>query len=165
MCGKPASEVQLAQWAGEIGSDIPFFFSSGTAYCTGRGEMMRSLPPLPKGDLHIVKPSQGLSTPQVYSLLNTAALPQRDPVTALDSFLNGCASYFNDLEVPAFSVLPQLAELKSSLRSYGFSDVMMSGSGSAFFCVGNGIVPALPHVAIYQTNYLNRKEGSWFVRT
>ena len=25
-------------WSGDIGSDITFFFSSGTAYCTGRGD-------------------------------------------------------------------------------------------------------------------------------
>lgn len=35
----------LTAWAGEIGSDVPFFLSTGTAYCTGRGEIVKSLPP------------------------------------------------------------------------------------------------------------------------
>ncbi|KAK3025969.1 hypothetical protein RJ639_040943 [Escallonia herrerae] len=34
-----ASEKELQEWSGEIGSDIPFFFSRGAGYCTGRGEV------------------------------------------------------------------------------------------------------------------------------
>ncbi|KAK4408336.1 4-diphosphocytidyl-2-C-methyl-D-erythritol kinase, chloroplastic/chromoplastic [Sesamum angolense] len=33
-----ATEKELQEWSSEIGSDIPFFFSLGAAYCTGRGE-------------------------------------------------------------------------------------------------------------------------------
>lgn len=36
LAGRPASEGDLQQWAGEIGSDISVFFSLGAAYCTGR---------------------------------------------------------------------------------------------------------------------------------
>lgn len=34
-----ASEKDLQEWSSEIGSDVPFFFSEGAAYCTGRGEV------------------------------------------------------------------------------------------------------------------------------
>jgi 4-diphosphocytidyl-2-C-methyl-D-erythritol kinase len=34
--GRPASNAQLLEWAGAIGSDISVFFSQGAAYCTGR---------------------------------------------------------------------------------------------------------------------------------
>lgn len=37
--GGIASEDDLQEWSCEIGSDIPFFFSHGAAYCTGRGEV------------------------------------------------------------------------------------------------------------------------------
>lgn len=37
--GSVATEKELQQWSSEIGSDIPFFFSHGAAYCTGRGEV------------------------------------------------------------------------------------------------------------------------------
>lgn len=37
--GLVATEKELQEWSGEIGSDIPFFFSHGAAYCTGRGEV------------------------------------------------------------------------------------------------------------------------------
>lgn len=34
-----ATEEELQEWSSEIGSDVPFFFSQGAAYCTGRGEV------------------------------------------------------------------------------------------------------------------------------
>lgn len=34
-----ATEKELQEWSSEIGSDVPFFFSQGAAYCTGRGEV------------------------------------------------------------------------------------------------------------------------------
>lgn len=37
--GGAATEKELQEWSSEIGSDIPFFFSHGAAYCTGRGEV------------------------------------------------------------------------------------------------------------------------------
>lgn len=37
--GCAVSEKELQEWSSEIGSDIPFFFSQGAAYCTGRGEV------------------------------------------------------------------------------------------------------------------------------
>ena len=42
--GRPASIEQLQTWSAEIGSDIPFFFSEGTAHCLGRGEEVKSIP-------------------------------------------------------------------------------------------------------------------------
>lgn len=38
--GDLVAEKQLQTWSAEIGSDVPFFFSKGSAYCTGRGEVM-----------------------------------------------------------------------------------------------------------------------------
>lgn len=40
----PATPQQLQVWSAEIGSDVPFFFSLGTAYCTGRGEQVFNQP-------------------------------------------------------------------------------------------------------------------------
>jgi 4-diphosphocytidyl-2C-methyl-D-erythritol kinase len=39
MNGNIASEKELQAWSAEIGSDCPFFFSQGAAYCTSRGEV------------------------------------------------------------------------------------------------------------------------------
>ena len=36
LSGRPATDAQLQDWAGDIGSDISVFFSHGAAYCTSR---------------------------------------------------------------------------------------------------------------------------------
>jgi hypothetical protein len=49
----------LRTWSGDIGSDITFFFSTGTAYCTGRGEIVTPLAALPEWEdttVHVFKP-------------------------------------------------------------------------------------------------------------
>ena len=46
------------------------------------------------------------------------------------------ATYINDLETPAFAVMPMLQELRDDLARFGFKVVMMSGSGSSIFCLG-----------------------------
>lgn len=161
LCGKPASEEQLCQWGSEIGSDVSFFLSSGTAYCTGRGEVIRSLQPLPRRNIWIIKPPQGLSTPQVYNKLNISLLPSRNPEIILDAFYQEKPVYFNDLEIPAFELMPELLELKQKLENSGFTTVLMSGSGSSFFCLGEGNIQVENH-QIFQTSFIHREFGSWF---
>ena len=41
LTGDLVVEKELQTWSAEIGSDVPFFFSKGSAYCTGRGEVMK----------------------------------------------------------------------------------------------------------------------------
>lgn len=153
---------QIIEWSSEIGSDVPFFLSQGTAYCTGRGEIITPILPLPSTSLWVVKPSQGLSTPQVYRGLDLAKLAHRDPKSNLEAFVRGEGSYYNDLEVPAFAALPLLMDLKRNLLSRGFETVLLSGSGSSFFCLGNGVPPDSPEVRCFQVRYINRAPQEWY---
>ncbi|KAG4379109.1 hypothetical protein GLYMA_17G179800v4 [Glycine max] len=82
--GCPASEKELQEWSSEIGSDIPFFFSQGAAYYTGRGEVVQNIPPPVSLDVPMVliKPPEACSTAEVYKprevkqLLNLDEPPQ-----------------------------------------------------------------------------------------
>ena len=38
LADRPATNEELLEWSGAIGSDISVFFSQGAAYCTGRCE-------------------------------------------------------------------------------------------------------------------------------
>ena len=158
--GSPATMDELARWGAELGSDVAFFFSQGTAYCTGRGEILRPLQPLWNQTLTIVKPQEGLSTPLVFKNLKINELIPRDPEKILEGFLAGSPTYFNDLEEPAFSLLPSLADLKQQLQNSGYTTVLMSGSGSSFFCLGNGSPPI--SCAHYHAKFINRSINSWF---
>lgn len=159
---RPATETQLIEWAQEIGSDVSFFLSHGTAYCTGRGEKLQPLPAFSPKYVWIVKPPVGLSTHHIYSKLKTGELEKTDPEIALKSFQTNNPHYFNDLEVPAFEMMPSLKDLKHKLYDSGFKNVLMSGSGSSFFCIGDGVVPTLPGYLSCAAQFINRKPGEWY---
>ena len=44
--------------------------------------------------------------------------------------------FVNDLEPPAFKVVPELLTIKIALQNLGFESVMMSGSGTSIFAIG-----------------------------
>lgn len=166
LAGMPATSTDLMKWSAEIGSDVPFFFSSGTAYCTGRGEKIASLNPLPNQKISIFKPLQGLSTPAVYQRLKVENLERRDPEAFLKRFVDNDPYYFNDLEVPAFELLTSLQQFKRSLERLGFDHVLLSGSGSAFFCIGepvkNSPLSLVDAQFEYSAEFINRVDNDWY---
>ena len=176
MCGNPATEEQLLEWSGDIGSDISVFFSTGAAYCTGRGEIVEDVePPLPLDTpMLLVKPNVGLSTPQIFKALDLNGLSDEDPLALMERIkTRGCVDEIcvNDLEAPAFSELPELLELKNKLKKAGekggnVSAVFMSGSGSTIVQVGDDAAPAFvdADADLFQakTRLITRKKGEWF---
>jgi len=141
LAGFKATEKELIEWSADLGSDISFFFSQGSAYCTGRGEIIENVPPLPETAVWLIKPPYGCSTPAVFKALGLSPgekLDGAEPRGMLDQFQSSVfgAPYLNDLEEPAFAVAPELRELRDALSKYGFKHVMMSGSGSTIFAVG-----------------------------
>lgn len=156
----------LSLWGGELGSDVSFFFSGGTAYCEGKGEKITRLNPLRESkQIWIAKPKQGLATPLVYEHLKLELLQKRDPQKALHQHLQKKPEYFNDLETSAFLLLPELASLKKDLFGLGFHQVTMTGSGTAFFCFGDVIQPHLSGIHFYPAEFLNvnvRESTGWY---
>lgn len=120
---RPCSTNELAEFGAEFGSDISFFLSSGTAYCTGRGEILEELPRLSPQTLYIIKPKEGLSTAAVFKNLDTTNCSTRDPRELLEKMQKGVifADFVNDLEVPSFKINPRLGELKEKLYEEGFN--------------------------------------------
>lgn len=152
----------LASWGAEIGSDVPFFFSTGTAYCTGRGEIVKNLKPCFSCPVHLVKPPKGVCTSETFRFLDISKLPERNPEVALEKFIRGETEFFNDLELSVFQRNPFLLQLKERLLSLGYSDVLMSGSGSSFFCLGDGEAGELAEHFHRVCLPMQRVPGSWY---
>lgn len=135
-------------------------------------------PPLPSGaKLSIVKPDLGLSTPMVFRALDYNQLSKEDPEMLRDTFLrDGVVRiddkyYINDLEQPAFDCLPDLKALKDELLNVdGFDHVMMSGSGTSIYCIGEPKdmssfmeeFDSREGVSVFNTEFINREEGNWY---
>lgn len=164
LTGNKISIADLQQWSAEIGSDIPFFFSEGTAYCTGRGEHVQNLSPLTKQHCWIIKPKVGLSTPEVYSRFRLKSDSNLNVASNADikRFFNESPYYINDLEQPAFEAKPELEEIKNNLLKCGFKTVLLSGSGSAFFCLGEGTPSISNDFTSFSTHFLNRSPIHWY---
>lgn len=162
--GNKFSNQELQSWAGEIGSDVSFFFSSGVAYCTGRGEKVENLDLALTKTFWLAKPKYGLSTPLVYKNCQPDNFQARDPMSTLQKYYQGYPEYFNDLEIPAFKLLPELESLKKNLLNLGFTEVMMTGSGTAFFCFSHEHLenPTLADIDFFPVSFILRRAENWY---
>ncbi len=162
--------AKLQQWAAELSSDAPFFFSLGTAYATGRNEKIAGLPSLLKKQVVIACPHWGMSTPAVYARCLLELCSTSEPhklVTACQRADFSCC--VNDLEPAAFALKPPLRAVKQALLDLGFRFVLMTGSGSAFYCVGapkqTRFLSSSPHLAgisFFPVSFLSRSADHWF---
>ncbi len=165
LCETDLSDETLAQMAGELSSDAPFFFSHGTAYATGRGEIIKDLPPLKPQKLWLARPDFGFATPLAFSRC-TPHPEGSDPYELMQSLR--CENdlelpgYENDLELPVFTLKPELKVLKEALINLGFETVCMSGSGTTFFCLGEALSPSLPGIHFTPVEFVSRKAELWY---
>jgi 4-diphosphocytidyl-2-C-methyl-D-erythritol kinase len=133
------SDPELAQLAGELGSDIPFFFFGPAAWCTGRGEVVT--PFVLKTTLHLVLacPATGLSTAAVYRGVTIPQQPaspeplrealERGEVEAIGAALH------NRLQAVAEVMSPEVRALRELFDTLGAAGHRMSGSGSSYFAL------------------------------
>lgn len=149
----PLKNDELINLSAKIGSDCPFFFSKGISFCTGRGEILNDIDFSFKSSFWIAKPNKySLLTPKVYEVCKPNERSNQDPKELLESFKEGNPIFVNDLEPAAFRLIPELEEVKQSLLDLGFSNVTMTGSGTAFICFGDVKNPSLPDISF---NFVN----------
>ncbi|KAL9263812.1 4-diphosphocytidyl-2-C-methyl-D-erythritol kinase, chloroplastic/chromoplastic-like protein [Drosera capensis] len=175
--GGLVSEKELQEWSSEIGSDVPFFFSHGAAYCTGRGEVVEDIPPLIDLDTQMVliKPPEACSTAEVYKSLRLDQTSMVDPLHLLRKISADGISQdvcINDLESPAFQVLPSLKQLKERILEANtgqYDAVFMSGSGSTIVGVGSQEAPRFVYdeneyqgVFISGATFITREQNQWY---
>jgi 4-diphosphocytidyl-2-C-methyl-D-erythritol kinase len=128
---------ELSALALRLGSDVPFFLHGGTAYATGRGELLLPLPDRPSVPLLLVVPRERVNTAEAFALLS-ATRASRSVALGLERFLtmarNDLLSHAqaltNDFEAPIFTRYPHFAELKRRLYDAGAAWASMSGSGA-----------------------------------
>lgn len=128
------SADDLRSLAAELGSDAPFFVEGGTALCTGRGEIVRLLPPSPRFAGILACPKASLTTPEMYGLLQSQDAEGPDLDLVLRSIERGdltktCSVLFNSFERAAFQKVPELPRLKKKLEELGSIGVVLCGKG------------------------------------
>lgn len=136
------SSADLTLIAAELGSDVPFFLTGGTALGTGRGELIESLDDIAEELLLIVTPGIAVSTPDAYRLLNAPNLTTIEPNRILqicrfeaESIDLRLSALRNDLEESVVSAHPEIGRVKETLLDLGAVNALMSGSGASVFAV------------------------------
>jgi len=133
------SREELHALGSELGSDVPFMISGGTAIGQARGDQLTAA--LSRGTYHwvLALSSVGLSTPAVYAECDRMraereiAAPQVSDVL-MQSLLAADAeavgnSLTNDLQNAACSLRPALSLVLEVGRDYGALGAIVSGSG------------------------------------
>lgn len=118
----------LHELALSLGSDVPFFLLGGTAYATGRGEVLTPMPSLAGIPLLLVLPRERVLTKDAFARVTRYAEP-----LGIGAYRGGFAAFSNDFEEPVFAMLPQLRAYKQRLTEAGATFAAMSGSGSTLF--------------------------------
>lgn len=126
----------------KVGADVPFCIFGGYARVQGIGERCREIQSDWKIPVLLVKPAEGMSTPEAFSIFDGMEHKPLDIDIVEDALVKKdeallYSTMANALEPIAFDKLPVLDEIKEDMNEYGIVRVLMSGSGSTImgFCV------------------------------
>ena len=137
--------------AAELGSDVPFFLTGGTAVGIGRGTEVYEIPDLKPEPILLVSPGLHVATGPAYKALGRGLTADdwSSRINEFQAFVRvlasehsaGAASPFsaNDFEAIVFRQFPQLQMIARKLSQSGKRGarpgVRMTGSGSAIFAI------------------------------
>lgn len=130
---------ELMALGAELGSDVPFCISGGTALATGRGEVLTPIQSPPQCWVVLAKLPINVSTADVYGNLRSTEIKKHPSATAMiqaiesRSFHNVCDNLGNVLEEVTLQMYPEVAHLKETMQRLGADGVLMSGSGPTVF--------------------------------
>ncbi|MEO8096161.1 MAG: 4-(cytidine 5'-diphospho)-2-C-methyl-D-erythritol kinase [Acidobacteriota bacterium] len=143
LAGRKLELETLIALGSELGSDVPFFLTGGTALGIGRGTELYPLPDIARESLIVVCPGVHSSTATSYQSLqrglaitDSSSFPiyVRELVSRRSAAKSAGFSA-NDFELAVIGQHPELKSVSGKLRKLGAACAQMTGSGSAFFGV------------------------------
>lgn len=139
------SDDDLLAIAGRLGSDVPFALLGGTAYGTGRGELVEPVDDRGEWWWVVVPNPSGLSTAAVYGHYDELGLGEhlRAPEGLFAALTAGdaeglAAELHNDLEPAALDLRPDLLETRADIERAGAYAALLSGSGPTWLGLAAG---------------------------
>ena len=137
------SDDEIFKIASKLGSDVPFCLERHvSAYCTGRGEICRSITTLPKGtSIVVAKPVQSINTKGIYGEYDKtngddytkSRSDEMEKALQKGNLLQIANNLVNDFEDICINRLTEIDNIKAEMLECGAVCSQMSGSGSAVF--------------------------------
>jgi 4-diphosphocytidyl-2-C-methyl-D-erythritol kinase len=146
LAGRILPPEKLIEIAAQLGSDVPFFLSGGTAMALDRGTELYDLPDIAEQPVLLVSPGLHVATGPAYSALGRSLTftPLSSSINSFQAFVRAlgdgrsavAASAFsaNDFETVVFKQYPQLKKIATQLLNLS-PYVRMTGSGSTIFAL------------------------------
>jgi 4-diphosphocytidyl-2-C-methyl-D-erythritol kinase len=130
---------RLESLALQLGSDVPFFLHEGSAYATGRGEILHYRTLKIPYWIVLVTPNISINTSWAYRELSKEKTPLKQKRRSSPAGQNlenreiDFNSLSNDFERVVIPAYPRIGEIKTVLHEHGALAALMSGSGSSVF--------------------------------
>jgi 4-diphosphocytidyl-2-C-methyl-D-erythritol kinase len=128
------TDDKLIEYAGELGSDCPFFIANVPQIAFGKGEILETFDFSLKGKyLYLIDPQIHIGTAEAYSGVKPQEVNFHWEELKKMDFSFWRTELKNDFEKSIFPLYPELAKLKQLLYNHGADYASMSGSGSSMF--------------------------------
>jgi len=130
---------ELREIGAEIGADVPFCISGGTALGEGVGGVLTPLPEPPAHHLVLAKPRRSANTGEVYRTFDEAGRKSVRSVEPVVSALRSkctpalAVAVGNDLAQVTRGFVPEVGALEQKVMASGALGASMSGSGTAVY--------------------------------
>ncbi|GAB4531416.1 MAG: 4-(cytidine 5'-diphospho)-2-C-methyl-D-erythritol kinase [Pleurocapsa sp.] len=175
---------QLQELATQLGSDVPFCISGGTAIATGRGEKLDPVKDLDNLWVVLAKYNNlGISTPWAYNTYrqqyNSSYVSERSDIKSrtakvrsgpLVSAITNKEGVkigkllHNDLEKVVLPEYPQVAQLKEAFAATETLGTMMSGSGPTVFALCDSEASAIAIQQEVRQKITDPNLGFWITK-
>lgn len=129
--------TELAEIGANVGADIPFSLTGGTAIALNTGNVIAPVKDLPECYIVLCKPDQDVSTPEAYAQFDALTRVRHlDRVSMIEAVASGdyenICTYCGNVFEQAVEV-PKRPHIKGVMRKCGANACCMSGSGPTVF--------------------------------
>lgn len=155
-----AAASELAEVGLAIGADVPMCLAAVPCRATGIGEQLHPAD-LPSFAVVLVNPGVEVSTPQIFSRLESRSNPAMPSLPEGVSWLSWLEKQRNDLQRPAIEQQPIIANCLTHLTENGSALARMSGSGATCF----GLFATDQDAALAARSIQSSQPNWWVVAT
>lgn len=133
------SMEELMKRGVSLGADVPYCIMRGTVLAEGIGEILTSLPPMPRCQIVVAKPPVSVSTKMVYEKIDSRRIVEHPDIDGIieglkEGDVTKIASRMgNVLEQVTVEEYPVIDKIKKLMNEGGAKGAMMSGSGPTVF--------------------------------
>jgi len=154
----PVPFLKLREMALKLGSDVPYFLLDGTAYATGRGEVLEYFQFSVPYWIVVLFPNEQIFTKWAYQHVTPKEGYTKSIKEILLEGINNMEylrdNLDNDFEEPVFEQYPLIKDLRTGFYLSGAEYVSLSGSGSCMF----GFYKEEKDAKFFQREMVNRAQ-------